>query len=277
MTTISTIAALQTSPQATMADALEHTLALAREAVAGGATFLATPEYCGGLATRDGLLAPPHAEEEAHDYLNGVRRFAAQAGVWMLIGSVAITGPGGRIHNRGFLIDDQGALRARYAKIHLFDVQVSQAETYRESAVVEPGERAVIMDTPIGRVGHTICYDLRFGRLYRELAQAGAEVLAVPAAFLKTTGEAHWHVLNRARAIENGAFVLAPGAVGPVPGGGQVYGHSLIVDPWGRVLADAGDAPGIILAEIDLAEVARTRARIPSLGHDRAFSLDADT
>lgn len=269
-----TVAALQTAPQATMADALDHARSLAAEALAQGATFLALPEYCGGLATRDGKLAPPHAVEEEHAVLHGLQALAREAGVWVLVGSVAITGPGGRLFNRGFVLDDTGAIRARYDKIHLFDVNVSARETYRESDVIEPGTCAGVTQTPLGKVGHTICYDLRFGGLYRQLAQAGAEVLAVPAAFLQTTGQAHWHVLNRARAIENGAFVVAPGAVGAVPGGGQLYGHSLVVDPWGAVLADAGDAPGVVLAEIDLAKVAETRGRVPSLTHDRAFSLE---
>ena len=267
------VALLQTAPQASMADALDHSRALAARALAAGARFLALPEYCGGLATRDGRLAPPHAPEEEHAYLSGIRALAAEAGVWVLVGSVAITGPGGRIHNRGFVLDDTGAIRARYDKIHLFDVDISARETYRESDVVLPGERACVTDTPMGRLGHTICYDLRFAALYRALAQQGAEVLAVPAAFLRSTGQAHWHVLNRARAIETGSFVIAPGAVGQVPGGGELYGHSLVVDPWGQVLADAGATPGLALAEIDLSLVAQARARIPALGHDRAFTL----
>jgi len=271
-----TIAALQTSPQATMADALEETLALAAEAARSGARFLGTPEYCGGLMSEGAALIPPHAHEDAHDYLGGVKRFAAENGVWFLVGSVAITGPAGRIYNRGFLIDDQGAVQSRYTKIHMFDIQLSETEVYKESARVEPGDQAVLMDTPLGRMGHTICYDLRFPHLYRDLAQAGAELLAVPAAFTKKTGEVHWHVLNRARAIENGAFVFAPCAVGPVPGGGEAYGHSLIIDPWGAVIGDGGTDVGVVMAEIDLADVAAARSKIPSLSHDRGFSFDVD-
>jgi predicted amidohydrolase len=157
----------------------------------------------------------------------------------------------------------------------MFDVQLSEAEVYRESAFVSPGAEAVIEDTPWGRIGHTICYDLRFPHLYRDLARAGAEILTVPAAFTRKTGAAHWHVLNRARAIENGAFVVASAACGPVPGGGETYGHSLIVDPWGVVLADAGDGPGVVQARIDLDEVAAARTRIPSLGHDRDYRRPA--
>ncbi len=267
-----TVAAIQTSPQATMAAALDETLSLAADAMAAGAVFLGTPEYCGGLVSDGPVLVPPHAHEDEHAYLSGIKRFAADNAVWFMVGSVAITAPGGRIFNRGFLIDDSGQIRSRYTKIHMFDIQFTEADVYRESASVEAGSEAVLMDTPVGKMGHTICYDLRFPYLYRELAQAGAQVLAVPAAFTKKTGELHWHVLNRARAIENGAYVFAPCAVGDVPGGGEAYGHSLIVDPWGAVVADGGDKPGIVLAEIDVAVSDEARGRIPSLSHDQALS-----
>lgn len=270
---MTTVAALQTSPQATMALALDETLELAQQAVASGARFLATPEYCGGLVSDGSALVPPHAHEEDHDYLIGMQRFAAEAGVWVLVGSVAITGPEGRIYNRGFLLDAAGVVRSRYTKIHMFDIQLSETEVYRESARVVPGNEAVLMDTPVGRMGHTICYDLRFAHLYRDLAQAGAEILATPAAFTKKTGEVHWHALTRARAIENGAYMLSPCSVGPVPGGGAAYGHSLIVDPWGGIVAEGGEAPGVVLGEIDLARVSEARAAIPSLQHDRAFDI----
>ena len=266
-------ACLQTAPCATMEDALNETRELGAAAVAQGAEFLATPEYCGGLVSRGAELVPPHADEQSHAYLNGMRAFARENAVWVLVGSVAITAPEDRIFNRGFLLDSRGAIRSRYTKIHMFDIQLSETEVYRESARVEAGSQAVLMDTPWGRMGHTICYDLRFPGLYRDLAQAGAEMLAVPAAFTRKTGEVHWHVLNRARAIESGAFVIAPCSVGPVPGGGEAYGHSLIVDPWGTVLADGGDATGIAMAEIDLAAVGEARSRIPSLDHDRDYEL----
>jgi predicted amidohydrolase len=192
----------------------------------------------------------------------------------MLAGSLAVAGLGGRIRNRGFVIDDAGRVAARYDKIHLFDVTLSATEAYRESAAVAPGDRAVVCDMPLARLGLSICYDLRFPQLYRALARAGAEILTVPAAFTRTTGEAHWHVLNRARAIETGAFVVAPCAVGPVPGGGESYGHSLVVDPWGEVLADGGTEPGVVMTEIDLDRVGEARRRIPSLGHDRPYRLE---
>lgn len=273
MTEARTVAALQCSPQATMDAALEQMLDLAQAALRDGATFLATPEYCGGLVSEGGQLRPPHAPEESHGVLAGLRRFARQAEVPILVGSVAITAPDGRIWNRGFLLGKDGEIRARYGKIHLFDIQLETGDVYRESATVSPGSEAVIVDTELGRLGHTICYDLRFPGLFRQLAQAGAEILAVPAAFTRTTGAAHWHVLLRARAIENGAFVIAPALVGDVPGGGATYGHALIVDPWGEVLADGGGAPGVSMAEIDPARVRRARAQIPSLSHDRPFSL----
>jgi deaminated glutathione amidase len=269
------LACLQTRPLPDFASAADEALRLAAEATDRGARFLALPEYCGGLLSEGGDLAPPAAPEETHPVLAALRRFAAERAVPILVGSVAVTGPGGRIRNRGVLIDADGRIRARYDKIHLFDVRLSDHEAYEESQLVEPGDRAVVADMPFARIGLSICYDLRFAALYRALAQAGAEILAVPAAFTRTTGEAHWHVLNRARAIENGAFVVAPCATGPIAGGGESYGHSLIVDPWGEVIADGGTEPGVVIADIDLDRIAEVRARIPSLRHDRPFALDA--
>lgn len=269
----STVALLQTSPQPTMEAAFDEANSLANDALKSGAKFILTPEYGGGLKSDGPRLLPPHAVEEDHFYLNGVKQFAAENRVWFLVGSVAITGSEGKIFNRSFLIDNHGEVRARYTKIHMFDIQLSESEVYCESASVEAGSKAVSVDTPIGKVGHTICYDLRFPSLYRDLAQAGAQVLAVPAAFTKKTGEVHWHVLNRARAIENGAYVLAPCAVGKVPGGGEAYGHSLIVDPWGTVVVDGGAETGVVMAEIDLSLVDAARARIPSLLHDKTWQF----
>jgi predicted amidohydrolase len=270
-----TIACLQTRPMPDFGSAIGEVLPLARRAADDGAELLFLPEYCGGLMTRDGVIRPPSAAEASHPVLAALCGFAARAGVWMQIGSVAVDGPpnstGATIINRGFLVDAEGAIRARYDKIHMFDIQLSEAEVYRESTYVTPGDAAVVEDTPWARIGHTICYDLRFPGLYRDLAQAGAEILTVPAAFTQTTGEVHWHVLNRARAIENGAFVVAACAHGPCPGGGATYGHSLIINPWGKVLADGGEGPGVVQAIIELDEVAAARARIPSLSHDRDY------
>lgn len=269
------IACLQTRPRASFDDALAEALDLAESAVQAGAQLVVLPEYCGGLITDGPALAPPHAAESDHPVLAGLRAFTAQHAIWMMIGSVAISGPSGHIRNRGFLLGPDGGVRSRYDKIHMFDIQLSETEVYRESDTVSPGNKAVVTETPFAIIGHTICYDLRFPHLYRDLAQAGAEILAVPAAFTKKTGEAHWHVLNRARAIENGAFVVAPCAVGPIEGGGESYGHSLIIDPWGQVLADGGTQPGVVQATIDLDAVEQARSRIPALSHDRDYARPA--
>ena len=269
------IGCVQTRPLATFDEAIEEARRLAGEAVAAGAELVCLPEYCGGLKSEGGLLVPPAAPEAKHPVLDALRGFARDSGVWTLIGSIAVDGPGDRLINRGYVVDDRGDIRARYDKIFLFDVDLSPTQQYRESAVVAPGEQAVVVDTPWGRLGMTICYDLRFPQLYRALAQAGAEILAVPAAFTKVTGEAHWHVLNRARAIENGAVVVAPCAAGAVPGGGAAYGHSLVVSPWGEVLADGGDGVGYVVTTVDVESVSIARGRIPSLEHDRRFGVPA--
>ena len=269
------IGCVQTRPLATFDEAIDEARGLTLGAVAAGAKLVCLPEYCGGLKSEGGLLVPPAAPEARHPVLDELRGLARDSRVWILIGSIAVDGPGGRLINRGYVVDDGGDVRARYDKIFLFDVDLSPTQQYRESAVVAPGEHAVVVDTPWGRLGMTICYDLRFPQLYRTLAQAGAEILAVPAAFTKVTGEAHWHVLNRARAIENGAMVVAPCAVGAVPGGGAAYGHSLVVSPWGEVLADGGDGVGYVVTTVDIDSVASARGRIPSLRHDRPFSQPA--
>ena len=265
------IACLQTRPLATVEAAIAEATSLAHEACGAGAQVLALPEYCGGLKSEGGLFAPPAFAEPSHPFLAEMRAMAAAKSVWVMVGSIAVNDGSGKYINRGYVVDPDGEIRSRYDKIHLFDVELANGETYKESDAVTPGGRAVLVDMAGAMTGHTICYDLRFPHLYRDLAQAGAEILAVPAAFTKTTGEAHWHVLNRARAIENGAFVVAPCAVGDVPGGGAAYGHSLIIDPWGRVLADGGTLPGVVQATIDLDHVAKIRAQIPSLTHDRPY------
>lgn len=266
------VACLQTRPMPDFETATAEALELAGKAVGQGAQFLALPEYCGGLVSEGSAIKAPAAEDEAHPVISALRAFSRDNGVWTLIGSVAVPGPDGKIINRGVLVDDQGDIRGRYDKIHMFDIQLSDTAVYRESAMVAPGDCAALHDTPWGVLGHTICYDVRFPHLYRDLAQAGAEMLAVPAAFTKATGEMHWHILNQARAIENGAFVIAPCAYGPVPGGGEAYGHSLIIDPMGKILADGGEGAGVVMATIDLDAVAEARARIPSLSHDRPYA-----
>ncbi len=266
------IACLQTRPMADFTSALEEALPMAEAAVQAGAVFIFLPEYCGGLKSEGSALAPPAETEDAHPFLKAFRDFARDHAVWVMLGSIAIRANGEKIINRGYVIDGEGNIASRYDKIHLFDVQISKDEVYRESTRVLAGGQAVLIDTPFGRIGHTICYDLRFPRLYRELAQAGAEIIAVPAAFVKKTGEAHWHVLNRARAIENGVFIISPCAIGAIPGGGESYGHSLVVGPWGDIIADGGNLAGVVRASIDLDKVEATRARIPSLSHDRPYT-----
>ncbi|MFL2738656.1 MAG: carbon-nitrogen hydrolase family protein [bacterium] len=267
------IACLQTSPKPDFQSALEEAIVLAEESIEAGADFIALPEYCGGLKTEGSAFAPPFATEENHPVLKGLRDFAKKRKKYLLIGSIAVTGPAGKILNRSYIVDEFGDILSRYDKIHLFDIKFSEKESYCESATVSGGQAAVICQTPLGCFGQTICYDLRFPHLYRQLSQAGAQILVVPAAFTKKTGEAHWHVLNRARAIENGAFVVAPCAVGKVEGGGESYGHSLIINPWGEILADAGSDSGLINANIDLEEVNSARMRIPSLRHDKSFQF----
>lgn len=267
------IACLQTRPMPDFQSALDEAMPLAKAAVKAGADILFLPEYCGGLKTEGAAVSPPSAPESAHPFLQEMQGFARSSKTWINLGSIAIDGPDGRILNRGIMLDDTGQIRGRYDKINMFDIQLSETEVYRESAKVAPGCEAVIHDTPFARIGHTICYDLRFPDLWRSLAKAGAEILICPAAFTKKTGEAHWHVLNRARAIENTRFVISPCAIGPVPGGGESYGHSLVINPWGEVIADGGTIPGVVQARIDLDQVAETEARIPSLSTDQPFKL----
>ncbi|HEX9906065.1 MAG TPA: carbon-nitrogen hydrolase family protein [Propylenella sp.] len=253
---------------------LEKSLRLTREAAAAGADLIALPEFFCGLATQGSRIVPAALPEEKHPALAAFAALSREFGLSILLGSLGVVRPDGRIANRSYVVDPEGRVTARYDKIHLFDVNLGEGKNYRESETIAPGAAAVVAATPWGGLGLTVCYDLRFPQLYRALAQAGATMLAVPAAFTRLTGEAHWHVLVRARAIENGAFVIAPCQTGTLSGGGECFGHSLIVDPWGRVLADGGEAEGVVLAEIDPPAVALARSRIPSLSHDRAFTVD---
>lgn len=270
------IACLQTRPMPDFSSALIEALPLAQAAVKAGSDIIFLPEYCGGLKSEGSAVVPPSAPEASHDFLHALQEFARAQQVWLNLGSIAVDGPDGRIINRGYMIDDHGEIRGHYDKIHMFDVYLSQSETYLESTNVSPGGMAVIHDTPFARIGHTICYDLRFPALFRSLAQGGAEIIICPAAFTKRTGEAHWHILNRARAIETTRFIVSPCAIGPIPGGGESYGHSLVVNPWGQVISDGGNLPGVVQARIDLDMVSQTEARIPSLSNDREFSFDPD-
>ena len=250
---------------------IRTTSELIREAKGKGALFVATPENT-TLMAPDGGAKLAQSFDEAHDpALPAFARLAEELGIWLLVGSLAIKVSEGKTANRSFLVDPKGRVAARYSKIHLFDVDLPSGEKYRESNTVAGGDKAVVADLPWGRVGLTICYDLRFPQLYRALAQKGAFLLTVPSAFTETTGKAHWHVLLRARAIENGAFVLAPAQGGTHANGRKTYGHSLIIAPWGEILAEGGTEPGVFIAEIDPALSADARARVPNLQHDRAF------
>jgi predicted amidohydrolase len=250
---------------------------LVREAAAGGAGLVLTPEVTNCVsASRERQQAVLRSEDD-DPTLAALRDEARALGIWLLIGSLALKTEDrdGRFANRSFLIGPDGGIAARYDKIHMFDVEVSETETYRESAGYRPGDRAVVVPTPLATLGLSICYDLRFPHLYRALAKAGAQVLTVPSAFSPVTGAAHWEVLLRARAIETGCFVLAPAQTGThsAAEGRQrsTWGHSLAVDPWGAVLVDGGTAPGVSFADLDLSMVAEARRRVPSLSHDRPF------
>ncbi|MEA3013646.1 MAG: deaminated glutathione amidase [Sphingomonadales bacterium] len=241
------------------------------DAAVGGAAILFTPEMS-GLLDRDRARAMRHLHLQSEDpVLAAVRAAAVAAGIWVHLGSLALLAPDGdKLLNRGFVIDDQGAIRASYDKIHLFDVDLPTGESWRESAAYERGERAVVVDTPVGALGLSICYDLRFAGLYAALSNEGATILSIPAAFTVPTGEAHWHVLMRARAIEAGAFVVAAAQVGEHRDGRKTYGHSLVVDPWGKVLLDmGGEGPGLGFAELDPAAVEEVRRRLPAIWHRR--------
>ncbi len=253
-------------------------LGFIRAAARDGAAFIATPENTGCMVAPGSSAFAKGFAEADHPALARYRDAAKELGVWLLIGSLWIAAQDGkRVANRQFLIAPDGGIVGRYDKIHMFDVDLANGEQYRESRSFAPGDRAVVSDTPFGRLGHSICYDLRFPHLYRALAHAGAEFISVPAAFTRTTGMAHWHVLLRARAIETGAYVFAPAQCGTHPGDRLTYGHALIVAPWGEILADAGEAPGFVAANLDLAEVARVRASVPAWRADAAFASPALT
>lgn len=257
---------------------LPVTVDLVRRAVAGGAGFVLTPECTNALSGNRTHQRSVLRHEADDPTLAALREEAARAGIWLLIGSLGVLthDADGRFANRSFLIDPSGAVSAHYDKIHMFDVNVSETEVYRESAGYRPGAKAVLANAGFAKIGMAVCYDLRFPHLFRRLAQSGAQILTVPAAFNHITGAAHWEILLRARAIETGCFVLAPAQTGYHPEtegkGRRTYGHSLAIAPWGEVLADAGTEPGVTLVDLDLAEVARARGRVPSLTHDREFS-----
>ena len=252
---------------------LDAATKLIGEAKAGGADYVLTPEMTNIMELKRERLLAAIVAEEADPSLAAFRELARRLAIHLHVGSLAIRLPGERAANRSFLIAPDGDILARYDKIHMFDVDLANGESYRESRNFRPGELAVAADLPWGRLGLTICYDLRFPALYRALAETGCSMLAIPAAFTRQTGEAHWHVLVRARAIENGSFVFAAAQGGAHQNGRETYGHSLVVDPWGQILGEGGVEPGIVLAQIDPAAVAAARGRVPSLQHGRRFEL----
>jgi deaminated glutathione amidase len=266
------LACVQNCAVADVTQNIEIAGRLTRDALDRGARLTCLPEYFSGVELRDGLLHPAAFAEERHRVLQAFADLARDRRAWLLLGSLGVLAPDGRIFNRTYLLNPAGSVAGQYDKIHMFDVELDAGKPLRESATIAPGDHAVTAATELGTIGFSICYDLRFPHLYRRLAQAGAEILAVPAAFTKVTGAAHWHVLNRARAIENGCYVASPCQYGILPGGAACFGHSLIIDPWGEVLADGGDDEGVIMADIDLAKLRAVRAKVPAISHDRTFS-----
>ena len=266
-------AVVQLRTPSTLAAALAHAAPLVRQAADQGAELIVTPEATNILQRNRTLLFEQLTTVEADPVVQGLAAMAGELKVRLLIGSALVTREGGGYANRSVLVGPDGRVEATYDKIHMFDVDLPTGERHRESSVYTPGERAVVVDEPFGRLGLSICYDLRFAELYRRLAEAGAGVIALPAAFTRPTGEAHWDILIRARAIETGAFVLAAAQGGFHEDGRGTYGHSMIVGPWGEVLARLDhDEPGVAVADLDLAAVAKAHAAIPSLKNARSFA-----
>ena len=269
------IALIQTRTPATPEAGLAHVEPLVREAAAGGARFILTPEGTNLLEQRRDRRGEVIRDEAEDPCVQGLRALAAELKIWLLVGSAIVrSGHDGddRAANRSLLIDDAGTIVARYDKLHVFDVDLPNGEVYRESANIRPGDAAALADTPWGRMGLTVCYDVRFPHLFRQLAKAGADLIAVPAAFTVPTGEAHWEILLRARAIETGAFVLAPAQGGLHEDGRRTWGRSTVVGPWGEVIAKLdNDAPGVLFASLDLYAIAKARRAVPALTHDRDF------
>ena len=271
--TILKAALVQLRTPATQAAALAQVGPLVRQAARSGAELIATPEATNILQRDKAKLFEAVRPLDEDACVTGLRALARELGVWILIGSALVRREDGQLANRSTLVGADGAVKATYDKIHMFDVDLPTGERHRESALYTPGERAAVAETPWGKLGLSVCYDVRFPHLYRTLAKAGAEIITVPAAFTRPTGEAHWEILLRARAIETGAFVLAPAQGGLHEDGRGTWGRSLIIGPWGEILAKAeDDEPGVIAADLDLDAVAKARAAIPALVNDRAFA-----
>lgn len=268
------IACVQLTPDGDRVANIETAVAGIRRAAADGAQLVALPEYATQLHSSGRVMRAGAGTEPDDPALAAFRAVARECGVWVLVGSLTMRADIDKIFNRSYLITDDGVVAASYDKLHMFDATLPDGRTIREGALYEAGTRAVLIETPWGRVGLTICYDLRFPQLYRALAQGGAKVIFVPAAFTRPTGQMHWHALLRARAIENACYIVAPATCGTSPESHATFGHSLVVDPFGAIVVEAGDEPGVFHAEIDLARVDVARSRIPSLTHDRPFTVD---
>ncbi len=268
------VACIQTSSGANVQDNLDSAWDIVRKARDAGADLIALPEAANVMASDKVTLNLKTEPEENNHALLAFQDMAHKTGAWVLVGSLLVDMPDtDKMSNRSYLLDDKGAICARYDKIHMFDVELGGAENHMESDCYNAGDKLVLAKTPWGQLGMTICYDLRFAYLYRALGHAGAQMLSIPSAFTQVSGRAHWHVLQRARAIETGCYVIAPAQCGDHPGNRKTYGHSLIVDPWGEVIADGGEDIGFIIADIDLTKVDEARSKIPSIRHDRDFEL----
>jgi len=267
------VSCVQNSAKNNTQESLRECGELVKTASDSGADLICLPEFLSHLHTEKGIFETGAMPEREHLAIPYCSELAKSTGCWLLLGSIAVVEAGQKKRNRSILINPDGEIQARYDKIHMFDVNLGNGEEYRESDVFKPGTRAVVVDTPLAKLGLSVCYDLRFAALYRALAQNGAQVLTVPAAFIHTSGKAHWHVLLRSRAIETGCYIVAPCQYGN-HGTTKTYGHSLIVDPWGEILAEgAEDRADVITAEIDLAKVDSARGKIPALMHDRNFEI----
>ena len=267
-----TAACLQVNASDDMAANIAAASAMARTAAEAGASLVLMPENVAMMTWGRAAILAAAMPEDDHAALTAFRLLAKDLGIWVHAGSLSVALPGDKVANRTYVIAPDGDIAASYDKIHMFDVDLGNGERYAESATFHPGAAAVCVDLPWGRLGLTICYDLRFPYLYRHLARAGATFVAIPSAFTQVTGEAHWHVLLRARAIETGCFVFAPAQTGTHAGGRKTYGHALIVNPWGEILADGGTAPGVVSARIDPAEVERARGRVPAITLEASYS-----
>ena len=267
------VALLQMQTGNDLAQNLESVKTMTREAVRNGAQFVLTPEYTLMMDGSGRVMRERALESDGGEPLARLQALARELSIWLLAGSLTLKTESERIANRSYLLGPDGRIAASYDKIHMFDVTLPDGKVIRESSAYCPGNRAVVAETPWGKLGLTVCYDLRFPQLYRTLAKAGALYLTIPSSFQRATGKVHWHTLIKARAIENACFVFAPAMCGEHPGNRSSYGHSLVVDPWGEVLADGGETPGIVYADVDPARVSKVRGMLPCLEHDRDFAL----